>query len=112
MSEAVVVGPDEHGLSEALREAGAGVTRVSGVASATALDDAGVADADLLVITDTGEATAIPVARERNPDLRAVAYAEGSLPESMAAVADLSVDPGLLSPEVVAEELLGGGENS
>jgi len=110
MSNAVVAGPDEHGLGEALEAEGATITRIPDVVSAATLEDASIHDADVLVLTDTGEATAIPIAKELNPDVRAVAYAEGSLPESMAAIADLSVDPRLMDPEVVAEELLGEGD--
>ncbi|WP_430503652.1 DUF7126 family protein [Haloparvum sp. PAK95] len=110
MSNVIVAGPDEHGLGEELAEAGATVTRIPDVVSAATLEDAGIHDADVLVLTDTAEATAIPIAKELNPDIRAVAYAEGSLPESMAAIADISVDPRLMAPDVVAEELLGEGE--
>lgn len=110
MSNVIVAGPDEHGLGEAFEAEGATVTRIPDVVSAATLEDADIHDAAVLVLTDTGEATAIPIAKERNPDVRAVAYAEGSLPESMAAIADLSVDPRLMDPDVVAEELLGEGE--
>ncbi|MFB6235539.1 MAG: CTP synthetase [Halopenitus sp.] len=110
MSNVIVAGPDEHGLGEALEAEGADVTRIPDVVSAATLEDADIHDADVLVLTDTGEATAIPIAKELNPDVRDVAYAEGSLPESMDAIADLSVDPRLMDPEVVAEELLGEGD--
>lgn len=109
MSKVVVAGPDDHGLGEELEALGAAVTRIGDVVTAEALREAGIADADVLVITDVAEATGIPVAKEINPDVRAVTYAEESLPEFVAGVADLAVDPGLLAADVVAEEILGNG---
>jgi len=102
---ALVHGPDEHGLADALREAGVDVDRVEGPTDAETLDAAGLGEADLFVLTDVAEAAAIPVAKERTPEVRAVAYAEGSLPEYVAGVVDLAVDPALLSASAVAEEL-------
>ncbi|MFC6752736.1 DUF7126 family protein [Halorubrum tibetense] len=103
----VVAGPDEHGVGEELTALGATVSRIEDVVSAAALTDAGIADADYLVLTDVEEATGIPVAKELNPDVTVVTYAERSLPEFVAAVADHAVDPALLSAAVVAEELAG-----
>ncbi len=103
----VVAGPDEHGVGEELTALGATVSRIEDVVSAAALTDAGIADADYLVLTDVEEATGIPVAKELNPDVTVVTYAERSLPEFVAAVADLAVDPALLTAAVVAEELAG-----
>ena len=101
---AIVVGPDAD-IADALEAEGADVTRLDGVASGQRLEDAGVADADLLVLTDVGEATAIPVARELNPDLRTVAYTGDGVPEFVKGVLDLTVDPALLDAQAVAEEL-------
>lgn len=109
-TRAVVAGPDEHGLGDALDAAGAAVTRIETEVSASALEEAGIAEADLLVLTDVEEATGIPVAKELNPDVRVVTYADRSLPEFVAAVADLSVDPALLDAATVAEELLADGD--
>jgi len=103
--KAIVVGPDR-GIADALEAEGVEITRLEGVASGERLEDAGVADADLLVITDAGEATAVPVAREQNPDLKTVAYTPDSMPEFVKGVLDLAVDPALLDPETVAEELV------
>ncbi len=103
---AIVAGPDEHGLGEALSEAGASVSRIEDAVSAAALETAGIADADLLVLTDVEEATGIPIAKELNASVTVVTYAERSLPEFVAAVADLAIDPALLVPGVVAEELV------
>jgi DNA-binding NarL/FixJ family response regulator len=102
---AIVVGPDR-GIADALESEGVEVTRIEGVASGERLVDAGVEDADLLVVTDVAEATAIPVARERNPDLKVVAYTPDSMPEFVKGVLDLAVDPALLDAETVAEELV------
>ena len=101
---AIVVGADAD-IADALEAEGADVTRLDGVASGQRLEDAGAADADLLVLTDVGEATAIPVARELNPDLRTVAYTGDGVPEFVKGVLDLTVDPALLDATAVAEEL-------
>ena len=103
---AVVAGPDERGLGEELAALGVEITRVDGLVTAAKLEDAGIADADLFVLTDVEEATGIPVAKELNSDVRIVTYASRSLPEFVATVADLAVDPDLLDPATVAEELL------
>ncbi|MFB6137580.1 MAG: CTP synthetase [Halobacteriaceae archaeon] len=106
--DVILVGPDR-GLGDALRDAGATVTRVEGLATADALAEAGIADADLLVLTDPAEATAIPVALEANPDLRVVGYTAESLPEFAVRGLERSLDPALYDPGVVAEELVSGG---
>ncbi|MWV63700.1 CTP synthetase [Halorubrum sp. JWXQ-INN 858] len=107
----MVVGPDEHGLGEELIALDAVVTRIEGVVATEALRAAGIEDADYLVVTDVEEATGIPVAKERNPDVVAVTYAERSLPAFVAAVADVAMDPALLSAAAVAEELAGGNDD-
>lgn len=103
---AVVAGPDERGLGEELAALGVEITRIDGLVTASKLETAGIADADLFVLTDVEEATGIPVAKELNPEVRIVTYASRSLPEFVATVADIAVDPDLLGPETVAEELL------
>ncbi|MEZ3114872.1 CTP synthetase [Halobaculum sp. MBLA0147] len=103
---AVLAGPDADGLGDALRAEGVTVTRVEGVPTGERLDAAGIDDAHLYVLTDPSEATSIPVAKERNPDVRAVVYAGESLPEFAQPVTDLTVDPALLGPDAVAEELV------
>jgi hypothetical protein len=101
---AIVVGA-EASIADALEAEGMDVTRLEGVASGERLEDAGVADADLLVVTDVGEATAIPVAAELNPDIKTVAYTGDGVPEFVKGVLDLTVDPALLDAAAVAEEL-------
>ena len=103
---AVVAGPDENGLGEELAELGVDVRRIEGLVTADALSAAGIAEAAYFVLTDVEEATGIPVAKELNPDVRIVTYASRSLPEFVATVADLAIDPELLDAATVAEELL------
>ncbi len=104
---AVFAGPDEDGLADALRAEGVDVTVVEGVANRPALEDAGIIDADGLVLTDVGQATAIPIAKDLNENLRVVVYAEESLPEFVSAQQVLAVSPGLLDLAAVAEEVAG-----
>ncbi|KAB1193751.1 CTP synthetase [Haloferax sp. MBLA0076] len=106
MTTAIVAGTDPDGLGEALEAEGATVVRVVGIASADSLGEAGIDDADLLVLTDMDDATAISVAKEVNPDVRVVTYSRDSLPEFAKGQADLAVDPELLGVDVVAEELV------
>ncbi|UWG48774.1 TrkA, K+ transport system, NAD-binding component [Halanaeroarchaeum sp. HSR-CO] len=103
--QAVIVGPDR-GIEAALADHDVETTRVEGLATGESLDDAGLADADLLVITDAAEATAVPVAKDRHPSIRIVFYTTDSVPEFVTGQLDLAVDPDLLSPDVVAEELV------
>lgn len=101
----VVAGPDERGVAEALVATGAEVRRVEGVATRDALDAAGIESADVFLLTDMTDATAISVAKDANPEVRVVTYATDSLPEFARAQADLALDPALFSPALVAEEL-------
>ncbi|AUX07709.1 hypothetical protein AArcSl_0051 [Halalkaliarchaeum desulfuricum] len=103
----IVTGPDEHGLAAELEDRGATVSRIPEIVNSETLAEAGIESAAILVLTDLGEASAIPVAKEHNPDVRAVSYSRQSLPEYAKAQADLAIDPDLLSADVVAEELLG-----
>jgi len=105
---AVVAGPDSEGLGDELESHDVTVSRIDGAVTGDTLDDAGIDDAALFVLTDTAEATGIAVAKDRNPDVRAVVYATESLPEFAKGQADLAVDPELLSPAVVADELVAG----
>ena len=105
---AIVAGPDPDGLGEALEGEGLAVSRIADVVSAETLGEAGIDEVDLLVLTDVGEATGISVAKDRNPDVRAVVYSRESLPEFAKGQTDLAVDPALLDASVVAEELAAG----
>jgi len=103
--KAIVVGPDDDGLGEALEAEGVEVTRIGEVATRPALESAGVTEADALVLTQAAGATAIPVAKDLNDGVRVVVYAEDDLPDFARGQADLIVDPRLLSVDAVAEEL-------
>jgi len=102
---AIVAGPDPDGLGEALESEGLTVRRIAGQVSRAALDEASVTDAQLLVLTDIAEATGVALAKDENPDIRAVFYSRESLPEFAKGQTDLAVDPALLDVSVVAEEL-------
>jgi hypothetical protein len=103
--QATIAGTDPDGLGDALEAEGFTVANAAGTATRDDLVDAGIEDADLFVLTDAGLATAIPIARELNPDLRIVAYTGDSLPEFVGGQEVVAMDPALLGPEAVAEEL-------
>ena len=105
VTRAVLAGLDPAGLGDALEAEGVEVARVEGLLTAAVLDEAGVADADLFVLTDLDEATAIPVVKDRNPDVRIVVYSHDSLPGFVSGQTDLAMDPELFGVDMVAEEL-------
>jgi len=109
MDSAVLVGPDEDGIADALDAEGVAVARVEGIATRPDLEDAGILEADLLVVTDVDQATTIPIAADLRPGLKIVVYDRVSLPEFVSAQTDLAVDPELLGPEDVAEALVDDG---
>ncbi|MHC3380051.1 DUF7126 family protein [Haloarcula sp. H-GB5] len=100
----VLVGSDPNGLTDALEAEGQTVT-VADVGNRPGLEEAGIHEADVYLLTEMSQATSIAVAKELNPDLRVVVYAEGSLPDFASRQTDLVVDPGLLGSDAVAEEL-------
>lgn len=100
----VFVGPDRD-LATALEGRGAAVAQLDGEATGASLEAAGIAEADLLILTDVAEATAIPVARDLNPDLKVVVFAPDTIPEFVRGQVDLAVSPAVLDAAVVAEEL-------
>ena len=108
MKRAVIAGRDEHDLAGALDAEGLSVTQAAGTANRPAMEEAGIVDADLLILTETALATSIPVAKDLNADLTVVVYASDSLPEFAAGQADMLLDPELFSPDAVAEELAAG----
>lgn len=103
--KAIVAGTDEYGIGEELEAEGAEVVRLDNPVFGKQLEAAGIDTADLYVITEAEEAISVPLAKEQNPEVRAVFYGDGSLPESVSAVVDLAVDPALLDADAVAEEL-------
>ncbi|WP_255170328.1 DUF7126 family protein [Natrononativus amylolyticus] len=107
MTRAIVAGPDEDGIADALEERGVDVTRLTGVLSRPTLEEAGILEADLYVLTDVAEATTIPIARDLTDELRTVVYARDTVPEFVRGQLDLAIDPRLVDASVVAEELTG-----
>lgn len=101
---AIIAGPDR-GLRTQLEAQNVTVTAIDGVITRDDLVDARVAAADLIVFTDVREASAVPVARTDNPDVRVVIYDDRPMPEFVRGQVDLAVDPNLLDPKTVAEEL-------
>jgi hypothetical protein len=106
MSEVVVAGGDRDGLGAALEAAGATVSYAEGTADRPSLEAAGIEAADVFVLSDVGLATSVTVALECNPALRVVVYTRDSVPEFVKGQVGHIVDPALLDPETVAEELL------
>ncbi len=102
---AILVGPDPEGLGEQLGKQDVDVATIEGVATRPKLEETGVHEADLFVLTDVDQATAIPIVKDLNEEVRAVVYDRRSLPEFVKGQADLAVDPELLGPDAVAEEL-------
>jgi len=102
----VVAGPDR-GIADALESEGATVERLDGVITRDDLKAAGIADADVYVLTNVAEATSIPIALEATPDLRVVIYAPETMPEFVRAQVDLAIDPDVMPVATVAEELAG-----
>lgn len=104
---AVFAGPDQAGLAAELRDRGVDVSHIDGIANRPALEDAGIHDADVYLLTDVGQGTSVVVARDLNPDLRVVVYSGDSLPEFLGGQEVLAMDPQLLDADVVAEEVAG-----
>lgn len=103
MTLALILGPDR-GLEAALAAEDIEVVRVESPSTEAALEEAGVADAGLLFVTDPDEASSISVATAKNPELRVVWYAPDSVPEFVTRQLDLGVDPDLVAPSVLVEE--------
>jgi hypothetical protein len=102
----VFIGPDR-GLASALEQDDADVSRVDAPGTGDSLRAAGIDGAELLVVTEVAEATAVPVALELNPSLRVVVYAPDTLPEFVRGQVDVAVSPAVLEATVVADELSG-----
>ena len=100
----VLVGSDPDRMVDALESEGHSVT-IADVGNRPGLEEAGVLDAEVYLLTELSQATSIVVAKDLNPGLRVVVYAEGSLPDFASRQTDLVVDPDLLGPDAVAEEL-------
>lgn len=99
-----IAGPDDAAIADAIEAEGHTVS-IAPVGNRPGLEEVGIHDADVYLLTDFEQATSIPVAKDLNEDVRIIVYAEGSLPDFASRQTDLVVDPNLLSPEAVAEEL-------
>lgn len=105
MSETVIVaGTDDHEIGDAIEAEGYDVSRVD-VANRPALEEGGIVDAPVYVLTEVDQATSIPVVKDLNPDVHVVVYADGSLPDFARGQADIALDPQLFDPADVAAEL-------
>ncbi|MDJ1430828.1 CTP synthetase [Halostagnicola sp. A-GB9-2] len=104
--DAIVSGPDEDGIGEALEEEGVSVTRLEGTLTRPQLEEAGIVETDLYVLTDVGQSTTVPIAVDLNDGLRTVVYARDTIPEFVRGQLDLALDPELMEPAMVAEELV------
>ena len=102
--QVIIAGPDDAAIADAVEAEGHHVA-IAPIGNRPGLEEAGVHDADVYLLTDMDQATSIAVAKDLNDDLRVVIYAEGSLPDFASRQTDLVVDPNLLPPEAVAEEL-------
>jgi len=109
MTRAIIAGPDR-GIESELTAHGVETVRLNGLATGESLDDAEIASAQLLFITDVEEATAVSVAKERNPEVRVIFYLDDAVPEFVRGQLDLAVDPDLLGPDVVVEEVVASVE--
>lgn len=103
MNLIVIGGPDDRGLEAALGETYD--VRRTAIADGSGLENAGVADAEAFVLTDLSQATAIPVAKDLNPELTVLVYANGSLPGFVTRQTDLLLDPDLFDPAAVGDAL-------
>lgn len=100
----IVAGLDDDGLGSAI-EAEGHETRLVDVANRPALEEAGIHETDVFVLTEMDQATSIAIAKDLNPDLKVVVYNRDSLPDFARRQADLVVDPDLIDAATVAEEL-------
>ncbi|MFB6188751.1 MAG: CTP synthetase [Halapricum sp.] len=100
----IVAGVDAEDIGHAIEDQGHDVAVVD-VANRPALEEAGILDTEVFVLTEIEQATSISVAKDLNPDLKVVVYARESLPDFARGQADLVVDPALIDAETVAEEL-------
>jgi len=102
---AIVAGPDDDGIGDALEAENVSITRVDGVITRPQLEEAGIVEVDLYVLTDVSQATTIPIVCDLNDDVRTVVYDRQTVPEFVKGQLDLAVDPQLVGVSVVAEEL-------
>lgn len=100
----VVTGEDPYEIADAIDAEGFDVARAD-IGNRPALEDAGIVDATAYVLTEVKQATSISVAKDLNPEVKVVVYADGSVPDFARGQADLILDPNLFDPADVAAEL-------
>ncbi len=100
----IVAGADDHDIATAIESEGHVVSHTD-IANRPALEEAGIHEASILVLSEVEQATSIAVAKDLNPDLKVIFYSEGSMPDFASRQADMLVDPELLDAETVAAEL-------
>lgn len=106
MSEVLVLGADDHGLAKRFEAVDVAVAHLDGQPVGADLEAAGIGGADAVVLTETSLSTLIAVAKEHNPDIAVVLYAEGRLPEFATRQADLAVDPALVTPDDLVDAVV------
>ncbi len=106
MSKIIIAGPDSTDLGSTLTEEGATIASVPAPVTVAALEAAGLSEADLFVLTEHEEATAIPIVRERRPTIPIVVYTADGVPDFASHLADLIISPNAMDQPVVIEELL------
>ncbi|RQG88782.1 CTP synthetase [Natrarchaeobius halalkaliphilus] len=102
----IVAGPDDDDIAPALENEGADVHRLDGVLTRPRLEEVGIVGAELYVLTDIDQATSIPIVCDLSDQIRTVVYSRKTIPEFVRGQLDLSVDPRLVDPAVVADELV------
>jgi hypothetical protein len=100
----IVAGEDPYEIAKAIEAEGFDLVRVD-IGNRPALEEAGTIEATAYILTDVQQATSISVAKDLNPDLKVVVYADGSIPDFARGQADLILDPELFEPADVAAEL-------
>ena len=106
MNHIIIGGSTAEGIEQQLADAGQEVTRLDQVLTSSVLESAGIESAAVFLLTDATEATAIPLAREQNPDISIIVYSTESIPEFCKPIADMIVHPGAVSNDVLVEEIL------
>ncbi len=106
MSDVIVIGSDEHGLTELINQTVLSATHLPGEPIGADLVEAGIEAASALVITNASLATTVSVAKERNDGLTVVFYSRGRLPPYASRQADLAIDPALVDPDEVVDAVV------
>ena len=106
MKTIIVAGTDNTELGDTLEAAGGTVRRMGRPLTKQRLIDTGVEDADIFVLTEVREATALALVRELTSSVRIVVYSAESIPDFASHLADVRIDPEVLDQGIIIEELL------